>query len=104
MQRYQHNHKNRQQQKRVGLMNQLNKRIYYICEVVKSTELDNNTKVEVKILNVDNNKIIGYISSSFDDVTIEILNLCVDKEYQHKGIGTKLISHLSFSIFHILNF
>ncbi len=43
---------------------------------------------------IENNKIIGYISSSFDDVTIEILNFCVDKEYQHKGIGTKLISHL----------
>ena len=43
---------------------------------------------------IENNKIIGYISSSFDDVTIEILNFCVDKKYQHKGIGTKLISHL----------
>ena len=43
---------------------------------------------------LDNNKVIGYISSSFDGITIEILNFCVYKEYQGKGIGTKLLNHL----------
>ena len=40
------------------------------------------------------NKVIGYISSSFDGNTIEILNFCVYKEYQNTGIGTKLLNHL----------
>ena len=43
---------------------------------------------------LENNKIVGYISSSFDGSTVEILNFCVYKEYQNKGIGTKLICHL----------
>ena len=43
---------------------------------------------------LDNDNIVGYISSSFDGITIEILNFCVYKEYQNKGIGTKLICHL----------
>lgn len=43
---------------------------------------------------VENNTILGYISSSFDGISIEILNFCVYKEYQNKGIGTKLLCFL----------
>ena len=43
---------------------------------------------------LDKNKVVGYISSSFDSFTVEILNFCVYKEYQGKGIGTKLLNYL----------
>ncbi|MBR6071231.1 MAG: ribosomal protein S18-alanine N-acetyltransferase [Acholeplasmatales bacterium] len=43
---------------------------------------------------VENNKILGYISTSFDGISIEVLNFCVYKEYQGKGIGTKLLCHV----------
>lgn len=41
----------------------------------------------------EKNKILGYLSTMFDGEIIEILNFCVDKEYQHQGIGTKLLSY-----------
>ena len=37
--------------------------------------------------------ILGYISISFDGEQGEILNFCVNKNCQHKGIGTKLLSY-----------
>jgi len=43
---------------------------------------------------LDNNNVVGYISSTFDGITIEILNFCVYKSYQGKGIGTKLLNYL----------
>ena len=41
----------------------------------------------------DKNEIIGYISISFDQEQGEILNFCVNKRYQHKGIGTKILAY-----------
>ena len=41
----------------------------------------------------EDNNIIGYISLSFDGYIGEILNFAVDKSYQNKGIGKKLISY-----------
>ncbi len=83
---------------------------------IKNEDIDEIIKLETEVLNttlgseifnlavksemayyyvyLEDNRIIGYISSSFDGISIEILNFCVYKEYQNKGIGTKLISHL----------
>lgn len=41
----------------------------------------------------DNKEILGYISISFDGEQGEILNFCVKKNLQHKGIGTALITY-----------
>ena len=41
----------------------------------------------------DNEEVIGYISISFDGYQGEILNFCVKKDYQHKGIGSSLLNH-----------
>ena len=43
----------------------------------------------------ENNHILGYISFVFDGYQGEMLNFAVNKNYQHQGIGTKL---LAFSI------
>ena len=83
---------------------------------IKSEDIEEIVKLENEVLNttlgseiltlairsemayyyvyLDDNRIVGYISSSFDGTSIEILNFCVYKEYQKKGIGTKLITHL----------
>ena len=37
------------------------------------------------------NKVIGFVSSYFDGEIIEILNYCIDPEFQSKGFGTKLM-------------
>lgn len=42
---------------------------------------------------LDKNEIIGYISISFDGEQGEILNFCVNKGYQKKGIGTKILAY-----------
>ena len=39
------------------------------------------------------NKVLGYISVSFDGYTLEILNFCVDKNMQGKSIGKKLLNY-----------
>lgn len=39
------------------------------------------------------NKVLGYISVSFDGNTLEILNFCVDKNNQGKSIGKKLLNY-----------
>lgn len=39
-----------------------------------------------------NNKVIGFVSSYFDGEIIEILNFCIDPEFQSKGFGTKLMN------------
>ena len=41
----------------------------------------------------DKNEIIGYISISFDGEQGEILNFAVNKGYQKKGIGTKILAY-----------
>ena len=35
--------------------------------------------------------VIGYISISYDGEIAEVLNFCVDKKYQNKGIGSKML-------------
>lgn len=37
-------------------------------------------------------KVIGFISSVFDGFSLEILNFVIDKAYQSKGYGTKLLA------------
>ncbi len=39
------------------------------------------------------NKVLGYISISFDGYTIEILNFCVDESRQRSGIGKALLNY-----------
>ena len=40
-----------------------------------------------------NGEIVGYISYTFDEEIAEMLNFCVDKTMQNKGIGTELLNH-----------
>ena len=47
----------------------------------------------------ENKKILGYVSTSFDGDVIEILNLCVDNDYQSKGIGSKLFGYALTDLF-----
>ncbi len=42
----------------------------------------------------ENEKILGYISTMFDGEIVEILNFCVDKSYQHKGLGSKILAYI----------
>lgn len=42
----------------------------------------------------ENNNILGYVSYSYDGDILEIYNLCINKEYQRKGLGLKLMNHL----------
>lgn len=42
----------------------------------------------------ENENILGYISTMFDGEIVEILNFCVDKNSQHKGLGTKILSFI----------
>lgn len=42
----------------------------------------------------DNNEILGYISLTFDSEVIEIMNFCVKKEHQGKGIGYQIIENV----------
>ena len=39
----------------------------------------------------DNEEVIGYLSISFDGYQGEILNFCVKKDFQNKGIGSSLL-------------
>lgn len=43
---------------------------------------------------IDNNKLLGYISSVFDGDMISIMNFCVDDNYQNKHIGSSLLNYL----------
>lgn len=43
----------------------------------------------------ENEKILAYISTMFDGSCVEILNFCVKKELQHKGLGTKMLSFIN---------
>ena len=45
------------------------------------------------------NKVLGYISVSFDGNTLEILNFCVDKNSQGKSIGKKLLNYAIINAF-----
>ena len=49
-----------------------------------------------------NNKVVGYISIVFDGYIAEILNFCVDKEYQNNKIGTKVLEQI-VDIYNSLN-
>jgi ribosomal-protein-alanine N-acetyltransferase len=41
----------------------------------------------------DDNGVLGYISTSFDGITLEILNYCVASNHQNKNIGKKLLEY-----------
>ena len=55
-------------------------------------DLSNNPFAYYFVYEVENN-IIGYINCWITDNT-EILNFCVDKEYQKQGIGTLLFNEV----------
>ncbi len=40
----------------------------------------------------ENEQILGFVSSIFDGCSLEILNIVIDKPYQSKGYGTKLLA------------
>ncbi len=42
----------------------------------------------------ENNEIIGYISTNFDGEVLEILNFCIEPQYQHKHYGSQLFDYL----------
>ena len=42
----------------------------------------------------EGNELLGYISTMFDGEIIEILNFCVNKNHQGKGIGKKLLAYV----------
>ncbi len=50
----------------------------------------------------ENEKILGYISTMFDGEIVEILNFAVDKSYQHKGLGSKILAYID-NYFYSLN-
>ena len=81
---------------------------------IKKEDIDSIVKIEEETLNTtlgkgmlediitnpimkayvyDDNGVLGYISVSFDGITLEILNFCVDINHQNKGIGFKLINY-----------
>lgn len=42
----------------------------------------------------ENNVLISYISLSFDGEIVEIYNLCVNKDYEHKGYGYQILKFI----------
>jgi len=76
-----------------------------INSIVKIEEDTLNTTLGYEMLNdiisnpimkayvYDDNGILGYISVSFDGITLEILNFCVDKAHQNKNIGKSLLNY-----------
>jgi len=52
----------------------------------------NNPMSYIFVYELDNR--VGYISTVFDGEILEILNICVDKACQSKGIGTKMIGEV----------
>ena len=83
-------------------------RPYELKDIARIVEIENNTlkhSLEVDFYTNDlnnplakhyvyeiDNEIVGFISSYFDGVIIEILNFCVDEKYQSKGYGNKLLN------------
>lgn len=43
---------------------------------------------------LENNYIIGFVSSIYDGFSLEILNIVIDKKYQSKGYGKKLLCYV----------
>ncbi len=43
---------------------------------------------------MEQEEIIGFVSSIFDGNLLEILNLVIDKKYQSKGYGTRLLKEV----------
>lgn len=56
-------------------------------------ELISNPLLGGVVIEEDDN-ILGYVSYSYDGEILEIYNLCVNKEYQRKGLGLKLMNYL----------
>lgn len=56
-------------------------------------EIIDNPMMSAYVYEKDN-KILGYISISFDGITLEILNFCVDVNNQNKGIGKEILTNL----------
>lgn len=52
-----------------------------------------NDFVKAYVYEIDN-KIIGYISVTFDGEILEIMNFCVSKEYRRKKIASSLLNHI----------
>lgn len=54
----------------------------------------NNEMNHYYVYELDNN-VIGYISIVFDGYIAEVLNFCVDKDYQNQKIGTKILEEVT---------
>ena len=85
-------------------------RRYNICDIDSIIELELSTigttlgkQMLIDNLNNDlnhyyvyelDNKVVGYISIVFDGFIAEILNFCVDVNYQNNKIGTKILNEI----------
>ena len=83
-------------------------RKYHESDIERIIEIENNTLKHTLGLDFYKNdlsnplamhyvyeiedKILGFISSYFDGEIIEILNFCIDEEYQSQGYGSKLMN------------
>lgn len=61
--------------------------------------LDLNNSLSRNYVYYENNKLIAYISTSYDGDVIEIENFCVKENYQNKHIGTYLLSYVLEDIY-----
>lgn len=50
---------------------------------------------------LENDNILGYISSLFDGEIIEILNFCVKEEYRRLKVGSKLLNYLLTNLYYL---
>ncbi len=62
----------------------------YLTGTIK--ELDSNASVIVAVLD---NKLIGYLYYSLVLDEAEIISICIEPEFRHQGVGSKLFSYLA---------
>ncbi len=53
----------------------------------------NNPSIEIQLILLDN-KIVGYLLTLLSIEFIDILNICIDTQFQKQGLGKKLLDNL----------